>query len=423
MVEGHGADMSSKDRKDARRIQTNFTFDGAGGGGQHFRREREPPPQQPQQQQAQSTSNTPGRPSTSRRRDAFGATLTGPGITLSHWHNQANRPNSPPTEPDADEFVFFMPIVTFTDRRFSKQTALLERLESLAPNPSAAVAAIKAAIRSYRSAESNARDLILTTWNVMDCHLEHTASIVNALVDTLDEEEKKQDVLASWKGFVVEVILRSKIPQTLLILLQQKSQFPEPTPTSVGSEYAGIASGRVLNAKHATSARSSQSVWSRVAMAASSSSSIPLHPQRFPPLGGTSSLATRPNGQRKTPWLNSSRSLTPRLPQASGISSASQPRNFKAPNLSGAQFPELNPSSPARVKLPVSGNVSLTNILGNSGARVTNVWGGNPTSGGGTTTATGSVPQIQSADEPTLGTNKRKGKQKQTLFTLGSFPT
>ena len=87
-----------------------------------------------------------------------------------------------------------------------KDAALLDRLENLAPNPTAAAAAVKAAIRGYRSAESNARDLILTVWNVMDCHLEHTASIVNALVDTLDEEEKKQDVLSSWKGFVIEVI-------------------------------------------------------------------------------------------------------------------------------------------------------------------------------------------------------------------------
>jgi hypothetical protein len=97
---------------------------------------------------------------------------------------------------------------------FRKEAALLERLENLAPNPSAAAAAVRAAARGYRSAESNARDLILTVWNVMDCQLEHTASVVNALVDTLDEEEKKQEVLASWKGFVVEVTLHPDLCRT-----------------------------------------------------------------------------------------------------------------------------------------------------------------------------------------------------------------
>lgn len=39
----------------------------------------------------------------------------------------------------------------------------------------------------------------------MDTNLESTASIVNAFVDLVDEEEKKQDLLSSWKGFAIEV--------------------------------------------------------------------------------------------------------------------------------------------------------------------------------------------------------------------------
>lgn len=81
----------------------------------------------------------------------------------------------------------------------------MTRLQALAPNPSAAVPAIKAAIRGYRASESSARDLISTVWNILDSNLEHTASLVNAFVDLLDEEEKKQDLLSSWKGFEIEV--------------------------------------------------------------------------------------------------------------------------------------------------------------------------------------------------------------------------
>lgn len=89
---------------------------------------------------------------------------------------------------------------------FRRRHALfLTRLESVASNPATAVPAVRAATRGYRSSESSARDLISTIWNILDRNLDHTAGIVNAFVDLLDEEEKKQDLLASWKGFAIEV--------------------------------------------------------------------------------------------------------------------------------------------------------------------------------------------------------------------------
>jgi len=75
----------------------------------------------------------------------------------------------------------------------------------MAPNPVNAVPPIKAAIRGYRASESSARDLILTVFKIMDDNLDHTASTINGLVDLLDEEDKKQDLLGSWKGFNLEV--------------------------------------------------------------------------------------------------------------------------------------------------------------------------------------------------------------------------
>ena len=112
MVEEHGAEMTSKDKKDARRIETNFTFDGP-GGSQHGRKEREPPPSLPPQQQGQSSSTPPPRPPTSRRREAFGAALTDPGVTPSQPNNREFRPNSPPTEqePDVDGFIFLSLVI------------------------------------------------------------------------------------------------------------------------------------------------------------------------------------------------------------------------------------------------------------------------------------------------------------------------
>ena len=93
----------------------------------------------------------------------------------------------------------------FSDNR--RHARFLTRLQSLTANPTTAVPVIKAATRGYRLAETTARDLILTIWNVVDQKLEHTASIVNAFVDLVDEEEKKQDILASWKSFEIEVCI------------------------------------------------------------------------------------------------------------------------------------------------------------------------------------------------------------------------
>ena len=99
-VEVHGADMTSKDRKDARRVQAEFEFDDAGGSSRRGRRdrgdrerEREPPPQTVQAQ------NRAG----GRRREAFGGHLTTEGT-------QAVLPTLPsgppsPTREDADPLV------------------------------------------------------------------------------------------------------------------------------------------------------------------------------------------------------------------------------------------------------------------------------------------------------------------------------
>lgn len=92
------------------------------------------------------------------------------------------------------------------DTIFSRRNAsLIARINGLAPNPTSAVPAIQAAMRSYRHSESAARDLISTVWNILDRNLDGTASVVNQLVDMMDEEDKKRELLAAWNGFKIEV--------------------------------------------------------------------------------------------------------------------------------------------------------------------------------------------------------------------------
>lgn len=97
------------------------------------------------------------------------------------------------------------------------------------------------------------------------------------------------------------------------------------------------------------------------------------------------------------------------------------------PVMSKSAFPELAPSALAgRVpKAAVSGNQSLRNILGTT-SPPTPVWESGKGSPGGSGPSTPAWEA--SLNELTVETNggakskKGKGKQKQTLFTLGSFP-
>ncbi|KXN89163.1 hypothetical protein AN958_06156, partial [Leucoagaricus sp. SymC.cos] len=423
-VEEHGATMSSRDKKDAMKVAAEFQFEEVGarqgrrGGGTPRERDREPPPgsQPPRPQPQAGPSNS--------RRAAFGASLTD-GSSPQPVQSSSSGTASP-LIPENDPAVL------------ERHTALLARLQSVAPNPTNAVPAVKAAVRGYRASETSARDLTLTVFKVLDDNLEHTATIISGLVDLLDEEEKKQDLLGSWRGFNLE----------------QRRQFPDLVPQAVGNGYAGITSGRVLNAKNSTASRSSRpsrQVWDRVAAAASSSSASAPQPRQyvstqsqsqppssFPPLPGVTSSSSNSSGQapnpafrqptRTTAWSASASAVaSPRSVPASRISKNN--KQAKPPKLDSSLFPELPSSSAVRGRPKIGGNVSLKNIPGSS-SPVVSAW----QSGGGTGSGDGMVDSaVDGASGAGNGEGeesgaakkgkKGKGKQKQMLFTLGSFPT
>ncbi|KAF8891405.1 hypothetical protein BD779DRAFT_1610673 [Infundibulicybe gibba] len=368
-------------------------------------RDREPPPQPAQ------GPNIPARPpGAGRRREGFGSALTVEGSANpspnANTPENSRRPTPSPPRGDVDPAVA------------ERHAMFMSRLQALAGNSANAVPAVKAAIRGYRASEISARDLISTIWNTLERNLEHTASIINAFVDLLEEEEKKQDLLGSWRGFAVE----------------QRRQFPDLVPTAVGSEYAGIAAGRVLNAKHATATRSSQrssrQVWDRVAQAAGSSSSlVNATPAHDPPI--VSPLFTQPRLPQLPPQRSGNhhavRPGQPPEPQGSALPPKPRRRHpssdHSPPKLSNALFPELPTSNSARTKAPVSGNVSLRNIIGTTAPPAV-AWTSGPSA---PTLQPSSTPPAEEGDETTSGVTtgrkKGKGKQKQTLFTLGTFPT
>ncbi|KAK7693866.1 hypothetical protein QCA50_003439 [Cerrena zonata] len=418
MVEEHGADMSSKDKKAARQIQADFEFEEVSGPGRRGRRdrgdrerEREPPPQ-PGPSRAANTGAAGAR-----RREAFGGNLTaeGSGNGTPNLSRQQSRQDVTASS-DVDPALL------------ERHTAFLARVSSLAPNPNNAVPAVKAAVRSYRANESAARDLISTFWNVLDQSMEGTASLVNALVDILDDDEKKNNLLSAWNGFKVE----------------RRNEFPSLAPTAVGSEWAGIATGRVLSAKRTTTSRSSSQssgqLLDRVARAATSSAAIKpgARPANaFPPLQASSSSTQgtpgRSAGQRNTPWASSSATTAaPPPPVIQGPTSVPGPgartKASAPPTLSKSAFPGL-PTN-AGLKIPraaISGNQSLKRITGDVTPPQL-AWGSgkNSTNASGVNTPAEPAQDADGPGESTMGGGKGKkgkGKQKQMLFTLGSFPT
>ncbi|KAJ7043030.1 hypothetical protein C8F04DRAFT_1218783 [Mycena alexandri] len=382
---------------------------GRGGG-------RDAPPHQPVQAQVQTQPQPqpPPRPGGGRRREGFGASLTVEGEAAP-----TPTPSPPPVRTDVDPAMA------------ERHAAFLSRLASLSPNPSTALPAARAAIRSFRTNESPARDLVSTLYSIVsggaqggqERHMESAASVVNGLVDLLDEGDQREALLAAWRGWEVE----------------QRRQFPDLVPSAVvaGAGYAGITSGRVLNAKHATATagRRGAQVWDRVAQAASASASA-SHPaasssSAFPaPVFGKSSTPGRATGQRSTPWASgsgrptqptgfaasssfvplsfagtngsSSNVPTPYSTPGAGAGAGSGGKVGAPPKLSNALFPELPPSAAARTK--AVGAAWGAGGTGANGAAVNEEEGATVAGGGG-------------------GKKKGKGKNKQTLFTLGTFPS
>lgn len=82
---------------------------------------------------------------------------------------------------------------------------MYSKVASTAANPPRALGAVELSLRSYRNSESNARDLISSIWNVLEQNFESCATLVSMIVDILDDEDKKKDMLGAWNGFKIEV--------------------------------------------------------------------------------------------------------------------------------------------------------------------------------------------------------------------------
>jgi len=299
--------------------------------------------------------------------------------------------------------------------------AIFVRLRNLALHPTNAIAGVKLALRDYTASQSGARDLISTIWNILDRDLDATASVVNLIVDYLEDEEKKTALLSAWNGFKIE----------------RRREFPDLMPTSVGTDYAGIADGRTLNAATARRAAGSRQVWDRVAQAAERGASFPAlrtprahQPQTVaPPRTQQAPPNFRKQSGRNTAWSASAAGVSGGgNNNGNAISVSSQggrppaapppPPPPPAPALTDSAFPTLAGSAAPRARPIVSARTSqLQHILG-SAPPTTSAWSPGRAA---PDEAAGGREGEEVAEAVTSGGKKRgKQKQKQMLFMLGS---
>jgi hypothetical protein len=328
------------------------------------------------------------------------------------------------------------------------------------------LAVFRSAVRQFRHNESGAKDMLDTIFNVLERDAEATTGVMKEVAEIFSSDaEKQQSILETLNGWRAE----------------RQDQFPALShPTGLGTNWAGVTSGRILDAKRTThtSGRSpsSRHLWDRVEAAAASSqpssrSAATTGPggrwvpgigvgsvSAFPSLGeGSSAKGKGSAPAHSTPWSSGgagSGSKTPPVLTGPIIRSV----NFPAPKASASKplnktaFPGLpttgKSSAAERAALfakPTPRDDSIRRITGKTGGGS----GSERTSGATTPTAgwglAGQMGDLGVEDgdgtEGAAGAGagagagvngngngigpgaggKKKGKNKQLLFSVGGL--
>ncbi|KAK1927275.1 putative cytoplasm protein [Papiliotrema laurentii] len=460
LVSAHGENMSARDRAQARQLPIEFQSHAdsrrggssrheAHSGGRGFTMNRAP--------QAQTLSSAPAmtaeqaaqqrrqiqtdRQEESRRRKGFETGLT-----------DSRREQTSLANPDAggSRSGYNTPREDVDDATAGRHAALLARMGMLVNDSSTKLQSFRAAVRQYRNNESGARDMVDTIYNVLDQDVDATTGVVREIASLFESEgdkDKRGAVLEALNGFRIE----------------QREQFPALNhPGGQGGQWAGITSGKILNAKRATHTNgqnASRAVWDRVEAAAGSSAPRPratagangryvpgatglTASSAFPALGGPAPSAGPSNksSTHSTPWASGGAGSSNKAPPAlTGpiIRSVNYPTPAaaKPKPLNNAAFPSLPTSSgkgltkeerQALFNKPNPREESIRRITGAGPPPppIANGWGGGSSSSGSLENSVQdlSVSGGAGGDSGSTG-GKKKGKQKQLLFTVSARPS
>lgn len=282
-VQEHGADLSSRELKEAMKIEANFHYEdpnaaGSSSGprakkGGRRGRERDPEPPINADPLGLSTlalrANVPGAgPANHSRRIQFG------GHTTSNVDSEQSQQVA--ARAAADRAAGAADGASVAERH----EAYLKRVHGVMGGSESKVASFRNAVKVFRAGEMAASDLVDTIHSLVG-DLDNSAVVVNGLVDLLDtDQDKKRSVLDAWNSLRI-----------------QRTAFPSLVPVAGGSG----AGASVRNVKSRTSASANSQVWANVERAAARGSGHgagkpSVTREHFPTLGqagGGSSAANR----------------------------------------------------------------------------------------------------------------------------------
>ncbi|ORX38336.1 hypothetical protein BD324DRAFT_578052 [Kockovaella imperatae] len=464
----HGGNMTSRDRAQARTLHVDFPSygddrrpgpssnrpdrhgrgftiqttqqvgnlvggDGRRDGGVHGQHLSSNVPMAPEAAAQQARQQQTDRAEDSRRRKAFVTSLTdgterdGDGFGTARNVEGGSRSGFATPREDVD------------DASAQRHAALLSRVTMLVNESTVKLSSFRSAVRQFRNNESTANDMVDTIFHVLDRDVDATSSVVRevaGLFDGPEEQEKQSAILESLNAFRVK----------------QQEQFPTlQAPGGLGSNWAGITSGKILNAKRTTHTAgrgsSSQHVWDRVAAAASSSnrgptarattgingryipgSALPLaSASAFPGLSSAPSAVQARNpgsSTYSTPWSSGGAGSSSRAPTALAgpqITSVNYPvpSASKAKPPSQSAFPSLPTSKPSMTKAEREAlfKKPAAREVGAFDSSKQN-WG----PGGSSLDVTEGVDAMQIEDGNSGGSGGKKKKGKQLLFQVSARP-
>ncbi|KAM0747431.1 hypothetical protein T439DRAFT_329161 [Meredithblackwellia eburnea MCA 4105] len=434
-LETHGTSIQGdqRARRDARRIETNFTYDdgpsggtgrrGAagpsgsgggrgGGGGAGGRRQQ----QIPESSATFVTSSTPavgtssnlagrrfvpglGRqpePPTSGRSSANGATTPRdepPHVRSNGPSRGASRDPSRSASPILGQATAQGPKVSeATAEQLERHAALLRRVQDEVSSENKVIS-FKAVVRGYHNSELSAPDLVDTLWNMLGNRVESAGPIITGLAD-LVEGEKSTQLLAAWQD------LRAR----------QQNQFPSLTPMGAALAPPSRPPSSNLNGRRPTTPGTSNAT-AFPALSASSSSNV---------VG----LNHRPVQRSSTAWASSGPgSITP--PTSNSASPRLQPTSVSARSngtigktvVRQAEFPGLPPSSAAESRARMMAALGK----GSAASTVASGSGGWGASSGSSTPLV--MDEASASDAPIAGPGggKKQKAKKIQLMTLGGI--
>ncbi|OXG14726.1 cytoplasmic protein [Cryptococcus neoformans Tu401-1] len=495
MMEAHGNQMSARDRANARHLPVDFNTPSSGargsnhsGGGRGFSLGQSSVPgagrdsSAPSRMRANDSPHvqalddtpamTPAQIAQQKRQiQADRAESAAAGLNMSRRRGFATglsregeaAPSLAPMSAPASGYN--TPREDVDEATASRHAELLSRVSMLTNDSATKLASFRSAVRSFKSNESGARDMVDSIFNIFERDLDVTVGIareVAKLFGSEGDKDKEKDLIEALNTLRVE----------------QRDQFPSlgSAPSGLGTNWSGVASGTILNAKRATrTSGTSRAVWDRVEAAAASQ---PVNKPRattgvggrwvpgaggsraqlssesaFPTLGAVSSSmgpsravgssSSTSSGPYATPWAAGGAGPSSRTPSALAgpqIRSVHNPAAAtakKSKALSSASFPALPASSGSRsmtaeerkalFSKPTPREESIRRITGQANAPPPlNSWA----AGSSNERGEGDAMEGLSLEDQTgvrgqgqqQGAGKKKGKQKQLLFSVSARP-